>query len=60
MQNHLAGEWLELTDGRFTQLLFWELTGTHSLVVQTPEKEVLDLQGNHLVRPLRFIPPLFY
>lgn len=60
MQNHLAGEWLELTDGRFAQLLFWELTGTHSLVVQTPEKEVLDLQGNHLVRPLRFIPPLHF
>ena len=60
MQNHLAGEWLELTDGRFAQLLFWELTGTHSLVVQTPEKEVLDLQGNHLVRPLRFIPPLYF
>ncbi len=60
MQNHLAGEWLELTDGRFAQLLFWELTGTRSLVVQTPEKEVLDLQGNHVVRPLRFIPPLHF
>lgn len=57
MRANLIGEWVELSDGRFCQLVGWGQDEKRMFYFQSAENERVILTPDSPVKPLQIIPP---
>ena len=57
MRAHLLGEWVELSDGRFCQLVGWGQDAKRLLYLQSLGNERIVLEADSLLKPVQIIPP---
>ncbi len=59
MRANLLGEWVELSDGRFCQLVGWGQDTKRLLYLQSLTNERIVLTADSLLKPVQIIPPQF-
>ena len=59
MRANLLGEWVELSDGRFCQIVGWGQDAKRLLYLQSLTNERIVLTADSLLKPVQLIPPQF-